>query len=236
MVNTREYLEDWEREVVSFVERYHAVSGSVPDDNEILEFVNNFTETEETVSLPELEELKNDFLFQESMRVRGIIIDESSVNSNLTPRQMAAVAAMLNLIDKRSDEKKLRDLGITTEEWSTWMLNDKFSAYVTGRAEKLINNPTAEAHLGLLKGVRAGNLQAVKLHYEITGRYNPEQENAAVNVSVLLARVLETIQKHVRDPNTLNALGSDLMQLGIESRVSPVAMQVGPKIIKQLEP
>jgi len=229
---SREYLEDWEREVVSFIERYHAVGGVAPGDSEILDYVNDFCDVEEELTEDGLEALKNDFLFQESMRVRGIIINEGSVNKNLTPRQMAAVAAMLNLIDKRSDEKKLRDLGIHTEEWATWMLNDKFAAYVNGRTEKMIMNSTGEAHMGLLKGVRAGNLQAVRLHYELTGRYNPDQD-AALNVRVILGRVLEVIQKHVKDPNVLNSLGADLMQVGIEA--SSQQTQVGPKVIKQLE-
>lgn len=226
----RDYLEDWEREVVLFIEKYHAVGGVAPSDNDIIEYVNNFTDSDEILTEDGLSTLKNDFLFQESMRVRGIIVDQGSVNKNLTPRQMAAVSVMLNLIDKRSDEKKLRDIGVTTEEWATWSLNDKFAAYVNGRTEKMVMNTTGEAHLGMLKAMRAGNLQAIQLHHKLTGRYDPDAD-AAVNVRVILGRVLEVIQKHVKDPNTLQALGTDLMQVGIEAN-SPVA---GPKVIKQLE-
>lgn len=230
----REYLESWERDVVSFIERYHAVSGVAPEDNEIIEYVNSFSEANNTdISQDDLDALKGDFLFKESMRVRGIILDTSNLAKNLTPKQMAAVASMLNLIDKRSDEKKLRDLGITAEEWGTWMQNDKFAAYVTGRAEKLIANSTHEAHMGLMKAIRGGNTKAIELHYKLTGRFDPDKD-AELNVRVILGRVLEVIQRHVKDPNTLNALGADLMQVGIES--SAHVPQVGPQVIKQLRP
>ena len=74
--------------------------------------------------------------------------------------------------------------------------------------------------MGLMRGVNQGNTASIKLYYEMTGRYNPNEENQ-VNVRLLIGRVLEAIQKHVRDPNTLNSLAIELSQLAIEAG-SPV--------------
>ena len=212
---TKEFLKDWERDAVLFVEKYHAVSGKVPDKNEISQYVTMLKRYGE-ISEEQVDTLFNDHLFKESMRVRGIELSNDPLAKNLTARQMAAAAAMLNLVDRRSDEKKLRDLGIRAEEWATWMQNETFASYMQGRAEQLINNSTHEAHMGLLKNVRGGNVAGIRLFYELTGRYNPAEDNA-VNVRVMLGRILEIIQKHVKDPQVLQNMAVELQQVAIEN-------------------
>jgi hypothetical protein len=231
-MTNKEYLKEWEREAVLFIERYHAVSGKCPDNDEIAAYITSLKKFGDVIE-EEVSELRNDHLFKESMRVRGIELTNDPMAKSLTPRQMAAAAVMLNLVDRRSDEKKLRDLGISTEEYATWMQNDTFATYMQGRAEKLIDNSTHEAHMGLLKAIRGGNIQAVKLHYELTGRYNPDQDNA-VNVRVMLGRIIEIIQKHVKDPNTLTAMATELQQLAIESTATGTGHSQ-PKVIREVE-
>jgi hypothetical protein len=135
---------------------------------------------------------------------------------------MAAISVMTNLVDRRSNEKKLRDLGIASEEWSNWIQNAQFAEHLRERSEVMIANSTHEAHMGLMRGVTQGNTASIKLYYELTGRYNPDQENN-VNVRLVIGRVLEAIQKHIRDPETLNALAVEMSQIAIESSPSPVA-------------
>jgi hypothetical protein len=71
-----------------------------------------------------------------------------------------------------------------------------------------------------MRGVRQGNTSAISLYYKLTGRYDPDQENQ-VNVRMLIGRILEAIQKHVQDPETLNRLAVEMSQLAIEAG-SPV--------------
>jgi YesN/AraC family two-component response regulator len=73
----------------------------------------------------------------------------------------------------------------------------------------------------LLRGVNKGNTASIKLYYELTGRYNPNEEQN-VNIRILIAKMLEVIQKHVRDPNTLNQLAVEFSQIAIEAG-APVA-------------
>lgn len=216
MSDEKKYLTAWEIEAISFIERVHSVTGAIPPEDDIIEYL-RFTGKFDGVNAVAIDLLKKDPLFKASMASRGIVLDSSS----LTQRQMAAASVMLNVIDRRSDEKKLRDIGVSTEEFSTWMQNIEFSRHMAERTELLIANSVHEAHLGLMRGVRQGNTASIKLYYELTGRYNPDEENH-VNVRMLIGRVLEAIQKHVRDPTTLNSLAVELSQLAIEQG-SPVA-------------
>jgi hypothetical protein len=214
-MTAKEFLKDWERDAVLFIERYHAVSGKVPEKSEIAEHLTRLKKygdfTEEAI-----DKLFEDALFKQSMKVRGIELSNDPLVKELTARQMAVAAVMTNIVDRRSDEKKLRDLGVSSEEWSTWMQNNVFATYMAGRAEKLISNSQHEAHLGLIRGVRSGNIAHIKYFNEITGRYNPDQDNA-VNVRVVLGRVVEIIQQHVKDPATLQNMAVALQQLAIET-------------------
>lgn len=218
-------FEPWQKEAVLFIERYHSVAGVLPPDSDIIEYL-TITKKFKGINSESILTLKENELFLKSMEVRGIPVD----NTSLTARQMAAASIMLNLTDRRSDEKKLRDLGISTEEWSTWMQNKNFAKYMQDRSEALIANSVHEAHMGLLRGVRMGNTSAISLYYKLVGRYDPDQENQ-VNVRLLIGRILEAIQKHVRDPETLNRLAVEMSQLAIEAG-SPVGQN---KIVPQNE-
>lgn len=214
VVTEQEYLEPWQRDSVNYVERIHSVTGAFPPDDDIVSYLRLL---KHDVNEEDINALKENPLFQASMQSRGI----ASSDGFISARQLAAVSAMLNLVDRRSDEKKLRDLGISTEEWSTWMLNHTFSEYVKQRSENLIDNSLHMAHMGLLRGVNQGNTASIQLYYKLTGRYDPDQESN-VNVRLVIGRVLEAIQKHIKDPAKLNALAVEMSQIAIESG-SPVA-------------
>jgi hypothetical protein len=213
-----DYFEDWEREVIFYIERYHSVVGNNPPDSEILEYL-NLSLGFKDITQEKLEVLKGNKLFKASCDSRGLVVRQRAA---LTDRQMAAASVMLNLIDRRSDEKKLRDIGVSSEEYATWMQDNLFAQYMIERSEKMIANATHEAHIGLMRGVRQGNTNSIKLYYEMTGRYNPNEENQ-VNVRLLVSRILEAIQRRVRDPEVLNELAMDLTQLAVEATSSPVA-------------
>jgi hypothetical protein len=214
VTETQEYLEPWQRDMVNYVERIHSVTGNFPEDEDTLAYLRLL---KHQVSEEDIENAKAHPLFQASMQSRGIVLDGYFISA----RQLAAVSAMLNLVDRRSDEKKLRDLGISTEEWSTWMLNKHFAEYVKQRSENMLENNLHMAHMGLMRGVNQGNTASIQLYYKLTGRYDPDQEQN-VNIRLVIGKVLEAIQKHVRDPNKLNALAVEMSQIAIEAG-SPVA-------------
>lgn len=226
--NTHEFLEDWERDAVYFIERHHNTAGVVPADDDIIEYL-KWTKGYKGLPVTVIDYLKDNALFKRSMEARGIVCNYGDGPLNqvqeLTQKQMAAVAVMLNLVDRRSDEKKLRDIGVSTEEWSAWMQNVTFTEYIRERTEVLVANSVHEAHMGLMRGVRQGNTASIKLYYELTGRYNPNEENN-VNIRLLLGQVLEAIQKHVRDPATLNQLAVEMSKIAVTAGSPSVAKPI----------
>lgn len=222
-----EYLDQWIIDAISFIERHHNVTGDIPADNDIIEYLKFTKKYKQGLNSESLNLLKDNELFIKSMESRGLVVNTRAGElrdvDELTSRQMAAASLMINLTDRRSDEKKLRDIGVSTEEFSTWMQNNLFTRYMQQRSEQLVANSVHEAHMGLMRGVKQGNTASIKLYYEMTGRYNPNEE-ANVNIRVLIGRVLEAIQVHVKDPATLNSLAVSLSQITIEAGgSSPVA-------------
>ncbi len=218
-----EFLKDWQLGVVLYIEHYHSTTGLIPSDADIIGHIQTHSMS---LGPLELNNLKSNHLFKASLESRGITVNYDPNKqlrdvTTLTARQMAAASVMMNLVDRRSNEKKLRDLGISTEEWTNWTQDARFTEYLRERSEVMINNSVHEAHIGLMRGVNQGNTASIKLYYELTGRYNPNEENN-VNIRMVIGRVLEAIQKHIRDPEVLNALAVEMSQIAIESG-SPVA-------------
>lgn len=197
---TPAYLTDIELDLIFFIERFHARHGASPT---VAQISMRFTGLNDHF----FESFKNSPLVQKSFKARGIIWPPAE--DTFTPTQMHAAAAMLDMVDRRSDEKKLRDLGVTTRQWATWLQDDQFAEYLRDRSEKMLEHSVHEAHKGLLKGVRNGNVASVKALYEITGRYRPDEEQQ-IDVRRVLHTFIEVIQKYVKDPITLQSIAMDL--------------------------
>lgn len=193
-------LTDIELELIFFIERYHASNGVAPTKAQV---ENRFTGLAEDW----FADFVGNSMVQKSFTARGIIYPP--MEDALSPEQMHAVSVMSDLVDRRSDEKKLRDLGITTRQWSTWLQDDNFAGYLRDRSELMVRNSVHEMHRGLMKGVRNGNVASVKLAYELTGRYRPDQE-AQVDVRRILHTFIEVIQRYVQDPIVLHKIAMDL--------------------------
>lgn len=196
-------LTDVELDLIFFIERFHASNGQAPTKAEINQRFTGLTQVD-------FDGLETNPLVQKSFHARGIVYPPAA--DKFTPDQMHAAAAMMDLVDRRSDEKKLRDLGISTRQWAQWQLDDDFAQYLRDRSEKLLSNSTHEIHKGLMKGVRQGNLAAVRTAYEITGRYDPTKQEQ-IDLRAVLHTFIEVIQKFVKDPITLHAIAMELSQV-----------------------
>lgn len=194
-----ETLTDVQLDLIFFIERFHGTQGVAPTRNQIKA---RFAVTDEM-----LNDFEENTLVQRSFNARGIIYPTGE--DAFTPEQMHAAAVMTDLVDRRSDAKKLADLGVSSRQWATWIQDERFAAYLRDRSERLLTNSVHEAHKGLLKGVRNGNVAAVKAYYEVTGRYRPNEE-AQVDVRRILFTFIEVIQKYVKDPIILHRISQDL--------------------------
>jgi hypothetical protein len=127
----------------------------------------------------------------------------------LTPEQLAVANSILNLADKRSLTKKLQDFGVSPAKYGNWRKDQAFNNYLRERSETLLNDTIADVNLALMNAAQSGDMQAIKLFYEVTGRHtqNSKQE---VNVQMMLVQVIEAVQNHVKDPAILQAIASDI--------------------------
>jgi hypothetical protein len=211
------YLTDTERDLVLFIEKFHTMAGVPPEEAAMLDYMKSLGYNVTPVAI---QKMLDNPLFKKSMDARGILIGSDYKPGHLTVRQMAAAQVMTNPSDRRSEGKRLADLGITVDEWNGWRQNKSFNDFLIGKVERLLADSVHEAHLGLIKGVRNGNVPAIKLLYEITNRYNPDQENQ-VNVRLLLGKFVEVIQKYVKDPEILGNMARELQQVAYEAAPAP---------------
>lgn len=196
-------LTDVELDLIFFIERFVSSNGVAPTRAQI---DMRFAGLDDDF----FEAFNNNKLVQKSFSARGIVYPAAS--DKLTDQQMHAIAIMLDPYDRRSDAKKLADAGIKTRQWSTWLLDETFATYVNDRAERLLASSNFEAHKGLIKGARNGNVAAAKALHEITGRYRPNEEQQ-IDIRRVLHTFIEVIQKFVKDPIVLHAIAMELSQI-----------------------
>jgi|SRR5882672_717252 len=140
------------------------------------------------------------------LRNRGIEKPER-IENKLTPEQVAAANVYLNIVDNRPIQMKLADLGISSAKFSGWMKGKTFRAYITERAEELFEDGMAIAHRELLGKVSKGDISAIRLFYEVSGRYSGVQSIEIQNVQLLMSRLLEAIQMEVTDQEIVARIG-----------------------------
>lgn len=131
----------------------------------------------------------------------------------LSPEQLALANSLLNLSDRRSAKKKMDDLKVSPAVFANWQKDPTFNEYLRERSESVLGNGVSTAHLALVDSAASGDIQAIKLLYEITGRHSPGSQQI-VNVKSMLIRVIEAVQKHVNDPQVLQAIAGELQGLG----------------------
>lgn len=175
----------------------------------VQDFIQQFGLTEYEVAA-----LKSHTFFLRSLDRRGIARPEyTDLHGNpvgLTDRQVAAIAILTNYLDDRSPVARLSMIGVTEQELQGWMQNDAFKRAYRDRADEAFHNVDADASLQLAKKVRKGDLQAIKFYMEVTGRTtSPETVNVQKSVQILI----EAVQKHVKDPATLQAIAAEVQEM-----------------------
>lgn len=206
--------------LIDYIEAYHTKTGEFPPRNKI-EMAGGIISFDEAITPQEWDEFLEGEDTARSLDERGIIppwkLETNAVG--LTREQISVVAALNNLNDRRSDEKKLRDLGISPLKYAGWMHSNRFASYARESANNILAHSEHEAHKSLLHSMKQGNVNATKLYFEMTGRWNPANENS-VNVQAVMQQVVEIIQKHVTEPELLMAIAADFQMLAASVNMS----------------
>lgn len=174
-------------------------------------------------SLPSLERIKVDFpekpvrSLQEDLKAAAVRLETKGYGITkkdyLTPEQLAVANSILNLADKRSITKKLQDFQVSPAKYSNWKKNPIFNGYLRERSEALLGESIGDVHLALVDSATNGDIQAIKLFYEITGRHTPNSQQN-VNLQVMLTTVIEAVAKFVKDPEVLQKIAAEIQESG----------------------
>jgi hypothetical protein len=132
--------------------------------------------------------------------------------SRLTDKQIALASVLLNPLDKRSQTQKLKDLGIQPVTFNGWMKSKKFTDYMAQQSEMLFGDIMPLARDALLRKVMKGEVGAIKLYMEMRGEYG-KNNDAQNDFRLLVNRLVEVIQQHVRDPKVLQAIAEEIKLL-----------------------
>lgn len=142
-----------------------------------------------------------------ALEVRGIPHKAHSPEA-LTAEQVTAISVICNINDKRSRAQKFKELGITQAKWSNWMRSAKFKKFFEEVSQKFLEDNLDIAHHGLLHAAGKGNVDAIKLYMDMTGRSTKETQELQ-NMKRVLAQVVESIQYHIQDPDTVEKIAED---------------------------
>lgn len=139
--------------------------------------------------------------------------------NRLSDIQLAAVSTILNPADVRSLTTKLESLGISTFTYNGWKKNPVFMKYLTEQGESLFSENMSEIHNSLTTRAVSGDIRATKLLYEVTGFWRGVQQENSGDVRMLVISLIEILQKHIKDPELLQAIAQDIqtVQMGIQA-------------------
>lgn len=158
-------------------------------------------------TLQQVSKLNTHRYWLECLKNRGIALPGIS---GLTDKQIAAISMLTNFNVVEPMEEKMAQIGVTEEELNGWYQNPEFQKALSVRADNVLRNVSSTATVELARGIKKGDFRFIKFYYEITGQ---AQSPEAVNVKQAMQILVEAVQKHVKDPEVLKAIGMEVDSL-----------------------
>lgn len=195
-------LESRQQKLVSAIEQYWYEYNSIPTVDQLIVM----TALSETF----IRECFRDERFSVALRNRGLDLIPSA--KLLSPEQLALANSLLDFADDRPTKSKLAALNISARQYSAWLKQTGFKQYLNARAEQLFGDALPEAHSSLVRQVQRGDMGAIKLFYEMSGRWSSKTVEET-NIEFLMMKLIEIIQRHVTDPIALGAIAEEIGSL-----------------------
>lgn len=156
---------------------------------------------------------------REALALRGIAWDE---RAGLTQEQLNAILLLQNPSDMRSTEAKLTGIGVSMSKYRAWMRNKVFKAEMDRSAEANLGDSVQMALNKLIANAEAGDNRAIEKILEISGRWNPQQQEVQ-NARQVLTIFIEALQKYA-SADVLRSVMDEVQQktrlLSITSSIS----------------
>lgn len=175
-------------------------------------------------NFPTLDKLKSkfpDFNFKEAfehetfrlaLNNRGITVPINTVNpevpTSLTQEQLAAILTVVDWNNPKPRHIKLKELGISQVKWYGWLKNSNFKSFLHEMSTTNLHDQLNVAHEGIYKAIDRGDINAIKFYLEATGRYT-QQTATTQNLQTILAKIVESIQRHIKNPEILRSIALD---------------------------
>lgn len=141
--------------------------------------------------------------FRTGMAERGIEVDTSV--GEMTEEQLTCIALLTNIMDRRTPKAKLKALGIPYSKYAGWLKQKPFNDAMRSIASKGLEESIPLAEVALARSAAEGDLAATKFFFEVTGRYNPMQQQA-LDAQALVSVMVDAAQKVLgHDPELLKA-------------------------------
>lgn len=183
------------KKILPWVESFWHTNKRYPTDGELSEHFGFNAE--------QLTALRVSKFYNECLRSRGI----SQVVDFFTPEQVASITLITNFADTRPLDVKLASIGVTAEQYNGWLANPSFKRELSARADDILDNIYPEAQAMLARHIKKGNFQALKFYFEVTGR---AQSPDIINLKITMSRLIEAVEKHVKDPEILKAISNEI--------------------------
>lgn len=153
-------------------------------------------------------ELMNSPVVQKALDNRGI--EWRPVDPELlSAEQLALIQVLLDISDKRTIKEKLRGLGISYVKYHNWRKHPKFQEAYTKAGEALYGASLPQVHQSVIAEATSGSFPHQKLVLAMTGRWDEKKNSEQLNVRYILMKVLEIIQTHVDDADTLTKIAGE---------------------------
>lgn len=229
MVSKKQYfairaaLSATEKEMINFYELSWQLKQHVPTVDEVVQYLNKWHEKaghDHRVPYQSVNYYLNRSRVQKALDDRGIPWRQHS-QVDLTQTQVAAAVTVMNMMDDRSIPEKLGMLGVNPTQYYAWLNDPQFKALVDTLADKNLAHIRPTAIAEFTKKINQGDWNAIKYWLETTGEV---QSNNTPQSEVLLRMIVEIIQKHVKDPETIMAIAQDI-KLASANRTLEVVAQ-----------
>lgn len=176
------------RHIVAAIDLLYRRNGIVPSVNEIVKEWEGFDRkaVEKALASKEL---------KEALSIRGIELD---AKAGLTDEQLYAIAILQDPSDRRSTKARLEAVGISMAKYRAWMRNPVFSGFMSAQAEANLGDAVQMAINRLVANADAGDGRAIEKILEMSGRWNPQQQELQ-NARTVVLSFMEILQEELAD-------------------------------------
>jgi hypothetical protein len=142
-------------------------------------------------SITAIKQFKSTEEYRELMLEVGIeVTDVTQMNE----RQIMALKMIADVNDKRQKSTKLKELGVSTAEWNGWMRQKEFNESFRALAGRALTDAIPMAEVKLAELAENGDLNTIKFLFEVTGRFNPAQQQA-IDAQALMNVMIDSAQE-----------------------------------------